>query len=168
MGCWSVGQVQCPSPKHNEQAIFEAFQLGAAELGFEYCAILMLCADTSSPTPLVARSSFPDQWDQHLQQHYDYRDNPVIKYCQESVFPVLWSKALFNSLPRLWEDLCLYDLRHGFSQAVHDPRGITSIFCFARHQTPIRSEGFYEQAGMMLWLTNRTHALLAEKIVASP
>lgn len=35
MGCWSAGQVQCPSPKHNEQAIFEAFQLGAAELGFE-------------------------------------------------------------------------------------------------------------------------------------
>lgn len=168
MGCWSASQVQCPHRKQNEQIIFEEFQLGAAELGFEFCAILMLCADASSSAPLLAKSSFPPQWNQHLKQHYDYRDNPVIRHCQKSVLPVLWSKALFNSLPRLWEDLCLYDLKHGFLQTVHDPHGLTSIFCFARHKTTICPEAFYEQAAMMLWLTHRTHALLAEKVVVTP
>lgn len=168
MGCWSDNEVQCPHGKKHEQTIFEAFQRGAAELGFEYCAMLMLCTDTSSATPLVANSSFPEQWSQHLRQHYDYQENPVIKHCQASVLPALWSQALFSSLPRLWEDLCLYDLKHGFSQSVHDPRGLTSIFCFARHKTAICPRTFYEQVARMLWLTNRTHALLAEKVVAAP
>jgi LuxR family transcriptional regulator len=168
MGCRSTSQANSPGSNHNHDDIFESFQLGAAELGYEYCSVLLLTTDTPSVAPLFSKNSFPDTWNQHFKQHYNYRDNSVVKYCQTSALPTLWSGPLFNSTPRLWEDLCLFGLQHGFSQAVHDPRDLTSIFCFARKLPAIHPEDFYEKAGLMLWLTNKTHTLLTERLFVTP
>jgi len=81
---------------------------------------------------------------------------------------MLWSWSLFNPLPKLWEDLCRFGLQHGFSQAVHDPHGLTGIFCFARKLPAIHPEDFYEKAGLTLWLTQKIHALLAESLFVAP
>ncbi len=168
MGCRSASQTNCPesTPKHDE--IFESFQLGAAKLGYEYCSVLLLPTDTPSAPPLFSKNSFPDRWNQHFKQHYDDQKNPIVSYCKASVLPLLWSWSLFDSLPTLWEDLCLFGLQHGVSQAVHDPHGLTGIFCFARKLPAIHPEDFYEHAGLMLWLTHTVHASLAESLFVAP
>lgn len=168
MGWRPASQANCPESNPNHDKIFESFQLGAAELGYEYCSILLLSSDTPSAPPLFSKSSFPDIWNQHFRQHYYYQNNPVVSHCKTSVLPMLWSWSLFNPLPRLWEDLCLFGLQHGFSQAVHDPHGLTGIFCFARKLPAIHPEDFYEKAGLMLWLTHKIHALLAESLFVAP
>ncbi|SDU93865.1 autoinducer binding domain-containing protein [Pseudomonas mucidolens] len=168
MRYWSASRANCPEPNHNHDDIFESFQLGAAELGYKYCSILLLPTDAPSAAPLLSKNSFPNTWNQHFTQHYDYRDVPIVRHCQACVLPSLWSESLFISLPRLWEDLCLFGLQHGFSHAVHDPRGLTSIFCFTREQPAINHEDFYEKAGFMLWLTNKTHTVLAERLFLAP
>lgn len=166
MGRWLTDQKPHRDSGHKENAIFEDFQSCAAEFGFEYCSMMVMTPDDpSSPAPCM-RNSFPEAWNQHFKQHYDHQDNPVIEHCRHSVLPVLWSRSLFSPLLTLWDDLCDFGMQHGFSQAVHDPRGIISIFCFVRSQV-ITPQEFYEKAGSMLWLTYRTHALFAESLLTT-
>lgn len=166
MGCWSTDQVPHRDSGHNENAIFEDFQSCVAEFGFEYCSMLVVIPDDPSSAAPLGRNSFPETWNQHFKQNYDHQGNPVIEHCLHSALPALWSRSLFSPLPALWNDLCDFGLQHGFSQAVHDPRGITSIFCFVRSQV-ITPHEFYEKAGSMLWLTYRTHALLVESLLTT-
>lgn len=166
MGCWATDQVPHKDSGHKENAIFEDFQSCAAEFRFEYCSMLVMTPDAPSSPALLVRNSFPETWNQHFKQHYDQQGNPVIEHCLHSVLPVLWSRSLFSPLLTLWDDLCDFGMQHGFSQPVHDHRGIISIFCFARSQE-VTPQQFYEKAGSMLWLTYRTHWLLAESLLTT-
>ncbi|VVO17505.1 autoinducer binding domain-containing protein [Pseudomonas fluorescens] len=166
MGCWAIDQVPHRDSELPENTIFEDFQLSAAQFGFEYCSMFVMTPANPTAPALLVRNSFPGTWNQHFKQQHGSQGNPVIEHCLRSVLPVLWSRSLFAALPALWDDLCHFGMQHGFSQPVHDHRGIMSIFCFARSQV-ITPRDFYEKAGSMLWLTYRTHALLAQSLLTT-
>ncbi|AMB88388.1 LuxR family transcriptional regulator [Pseudomonas agarici] len=60
-----------------------------------------------------------------------------------------------------------HGLNHGWSQSVHDVRGIVSILSLARTYEPITSREFYSKTGHILWLCNWLHSYMAEKLISS-
>lgn len=83
--------------------------------------------------------------------------NPLVTHCQRSIDPVIWDDSVFQSTPQLWEQTKAHGLNHGWSQAVHDNKGMTSMLSLARTSLSITSEEFDEKAADVLWLCNQLH-----------
>lgn len=164
---WSMIQLETAASKKLTEEIFDDFKLSATQVGFTRCSILVLPSFASTSPPVFSMNNWPECWNQHFHRHYGYQKNPVVDHCHRSLLPVLWTRMLFDSIPGLWEDLCHFGLQYGFSQSVHDHRGLTSIFCFAQDEQAITPNELYERMGVMLWLITRTHMRLIDQLLTT-
>jgi LuxR family transcriptional regulator len=165
MECWDRNQPQYLVSERSIDEVFDDFKSSAAHLGFNRCSILVFSTETISSRPLLSKNNWPDRWNEHFQSQYGYQNNRIIECCQHSLLPVQWNKQVFDTVPGLWEDLCLFGLAHGVSQSVRDHRGFTSVFSFVQDESATNIKHFYEQMGLILWLINRTHKTLIDQLL---
>lgn len=144
------------------EEVFDNLKSSAQHLGFKHSSILVFPTGAPTSVPLFSKNNLPVNWTEHFQRRYGYRDNPIIAHCQHSLTPLFWRKSLFDPVPGLWDDLCLFGLSCGTSQSVHDNRGLTSIFCFVQDDPYINPEELHAQMGL-LWLINKTHVSLLDQ-----
>lgn len=90
--------------------------------------------------------------------------NPIVSHCQRSIDPIIWDASIFQAIPELWKQTRAHGLNYGWSQAVHDTQGRTSILSMARGSPVITKEEFDEKAADVLWLCNQLHgAVFAQR-----
>ncbi|WP_053146030.1 LuxR C-terminal-related transcriptional regulator [Pseudomonas sp. P97.38] len=166
MGQWDTEKLQAITSSQLIKSAFEDFQSSAAQLGFNRCSILVFSTNDCN-TPLLTLNNLPTTWNEYFQRQYDYRNNPIVKYCHHSLLPVLWSKPLFESVPGLWEDLNFFQLQYGISHPVQDHRGVTSIFSFLQDEPATSIKDFHGRVGAMLWLATRTHTHLIDQLLTT-
>lgn len=83
--------------------------------------------------------------------------NPLVSHCQRSIDPIIWDASVFQDTPELWKQTRAHGLNYGWSQAVHDTQGRTSILSMARTDPAITKEEFDKKAAYVLWLCNQLH-----------
>ena len=68
--------------------------------------------------------------------------DPLVSHCQHSIDPIIWDESVFKSSPELWKYTQAHGLNYGWTQAVHDTLGRTSILSMARYSPAITKEEF--------------------------
>lgn len=90
--------------------------------------------------------------------------DPLVSHCQHSIDPIIWDESVFKSSPELWKYTQAHGLNYGWTQAVHDTLGRTSILSMARYSPAITKEVFDRKAADVLWLCNQLHgAVFAQR-----
>lgn len=140
-----------------EDELYE-YALGQAQCcGFEYFSFRFTSRLTCTRMGEGDVTNYPNELVEYYKVVAGTLKNPLITHCQGSIDPIIWDDCVFQSNPALWEKTQAYGLRYGWSQAVHDIKGMTSMLSLARSHTPITAEEFDEKAADVLWLCNQLH-----------
>ena len=98
----------------------------------------------------------------HEKNHY-VQKNPIVIHCQLSISPIIWDEELFRDTPEIWAGNQAYGLNYGWSQSVHDTKGVVSILSLARSCTPLTEDEFEDKAAGVLWLCNQLHTCMTTR-----
>lgn len=108
-------------------------------------------------------TNYPDELVEEYRNIEISLKDPLVSHCQRSIDPIIWDESVFRRTPELWKQTQAHGLNYGWSQAVHDTQGCTSILSMARSDPAITKEEFDEKAADVLWLCNQLHgAVLAQ------
>jgi len=161
---WQDNQLHQLMSEKEEQTVFNAVFSLAGQIRFTYVSFrVSTLLGSHQPTSSVF-NNYPTEWNTCYQLNNYIAIDPLITHCHRSVFPVLWTPETFRNTPTLWRDMQAHGLNHGWSQSVHDVRGIVSTLSLARTCEPITSSEFYSKTGHVLWLCNWLHSFMAEKL----
>lgn len=109
-------------------------------------------------------TSYPNELVEFYKSIQGSLKNPIVSHCQRSIDPIIWDASIFQAIPELWKQTRAHGLNYGWSQAVHDTQGRTSILSMARGSPVITKEEFDEKAADVLWLCNQLHgAVFAQR-----
>lgn len=148
--------------------VFEMVINKTYELGFQYCSFKMSSQQPKYPTQPIEFTNYPKEWTTLYEQARFFDVDPVVKHCKESVLPVVWEEKTFESAPSLWSLAETLEVSRGWTQAVHDFRGIFSMLTLARSKREVLPEELYEKAGQVLWLCHAMHLVVAQKYAEKP
>lgn len=138
------------------------------ELGFDYCAFKMSSQLSNSQTEPIQFDNYPAEWNALYKQAHFFDVDPVVARCKCSVFPVLWDEEAFSETPNLWDLAQSFGVHLGWTQSVHDFRGVFSMLTLGRSKGAVTPEELYEKAGQVLWLCHAMHAVVAQNVVDKP
>jgi LuxR family transcriptional regulator len=110
-------------------------------------------------------NNYPNEWNKKYETYNYVTIDPLVKYCSQSVLPILWDDDTFSTAPAFWEEKQTYGMCHGWSQSVHDFRGFFSMLSLSRSRKPITARELYEKAGQLIWLSNALHSIVAQKML---
>ncbi|WP_426135043.1 LuxR family transcriptional regulator [Pseudomonas sp. PWP3-1b2] len=154
-----------------EQAVTTVFQMvinRTYELGFQYCAFKMSSQLPDKNTDPIDFNNYPPEWNALYKQAHFFDKDPVVDLCKHSVFPVVWEEKVFSAAPNLWDLAQSYGVHVGWTQAVHDFRGVFSMLTLGRSDGAVSPQELYEKAGEVLWLCHAMHAVLAQSFADKP
>ncbi|AZE91377.1 helix-turn-helix transcriptional regulator [Pseudomonas orientalis] len=147
-------------------SMFEMVVNHTYELGFQYCSFTMSPTAQNTQLETITFSNHPNEWRKLYKQAHFFEIDPVVKRCKENVMPILWSKEAFDEKPQLWELAQSFGVHLGWTQAMHDFRGVFSMLNLARGKGEVSPQEFYEKAGHVLWLCHAMHTVVAKKYAA--
>ncbi|MGY2180213.1 autoinducer binding domain-containing protein [Pseudomonas agarici] len=164
---WQDTQLHQLMSEKEEQAVFNAVFNLAGQIHFSYVSFRVSTLLGGVQPNSSSFNNYPAEWNSCYQRSNYIAIDPLIAHCHSSVFPILWVPETFRNAPAFWRDMQAHGLNHGWSQSVHDVRGIVSILSLARTYEPITSREFYSKTGHILWLCNWLHSYMAEKLISS-
>ena len=131
--------------------------------GFEYFCFCFTTHLKNIHVSVKRVSNYSDEFIEFYRSIDVSLNNPLVSHCQRSIDPIIWDESIFRDTPELSRQAQAHGLNYGWSQAVHDTQGWTSILNMARSSTAITQEEFDEKAADVLWLCNQLHGgVLAE------
>ena len=149
-------------------SVFEMLTNKTYELGFQYCSFKMSSQIPKNKAKPIDINNYPSEWSTLYDQAHFFDIDPVVQHCKTSVLPVVWEEKTFRDSPNLWSLAQTLGVNVGWTQAVHDFRGVFSMLTLARSRHEVSPEELYEKAGQVLWLCHAIHAVVAQKYAASP
>ena len=146
--------------------IFERIESASHALGFEYCAYgLRLPTPISSPRTVML-SNYPLEWQARYASAGYLATDPTVAHGRLSQTPLLWTHALFDATPTLWEESQSFGLRHGWAQSSLDAVGVGGMLSLARSCDPLSRAELASQEVKMRWLVNISHLALSRLFVS--
>jgi DNA-binding CsgD family transcriptional regulator len=164
---WTEAQIRQLTQGSDIQSTFEVALSLIYEMGFEYCAFAVSPHSQSTHTHTVKINNYPEEWNKKYETHNYVAIDPIIKYCSQSVLPILWDDNAFSTAPAFWEETQTYGMRYGWSQSVHDLRGFFSVLSLSRSHQPITALELYGKAGQLIWLSNTLHTIVTQKMLSA-
>lgn len=132
--------------------------------GFEYFYSRFTAHPRDTHMSANNLTSYPNELVEFYKSIQGSLKNPIVSHCQRSIDPIIWDASIFQAIPELWKQTRAHGLNYGWSQAVHDTQGRTSILSMARGSPVITKEEFDEKAADVLWLCNQLHgAVFAQR-----
>jgi DNA-binding CsgD family transcriptional regulator len=77
----------------------------------------------------------------------------------------VWSQALFESAPELWEEAQAHGLHFGWAQAARDASGAVGLLTLARGAEELTESELHSNREKMAWLAQSAHAGMARLIM---
>lgn len=160
-----------PPPYKGEDEVTEIFDMVKTktyELGFHHCYFKMSSNLPKEQIPPIELTNYPDEWKTTYAKAKFSVVDPVVKYCNENVLPLVWGAETFKDVPGLWELAQALHLHNAVTLTVHDFRGVFSMLTLSRSRGAVTPEELYEKAALMLWLCHAMHAVMVHKHADKP
>lgn len=164
---WQDNQLHQLMSEKEEQAVFNAVFNLAGQIRFTYVSFRVSSLLGGTQPNTSSFNNYPAEWNACYQRNNYIAVDPLVAHCHNSVFPMLWGPEAFRNTPELWRDMQSHGLNHGWSQSVHDIRGIVSTLSLSRTCEPITSNEFYSKTGHVLWLCNWLHSFMAQRLASA-
>ncbi len=146
--------------------VFERIESASQALGFEYCAYgLRLPTPISSPRTVML-SNYPLEWQARYASAGYLATDPTVAHGRHSQTPLVWTHALFDATPTLWEESQSFGLRYGWAQSSLDAVGVGGMLSLARSCDPLTPAELANQEVKMRWLVNISHLALSRLFVS--
>ncbi|MBS0342175.1 MAG: autoinducer binding domain-containing protein, partial [Proteobacteria bacterium] len=161
MDAWMEELSQGLLDAHDAEAIFDAVARAAAALGFEHCAYGARRAWPMAQPRTVLLNTYDARW-QHRYVEAGYLAlDPVVAHGLRCAAPVLWSDALFQDSPQLWDEARSFGLAIGWSQSCFDAQGSAGLLSLARSHEVLGKTELREKDPALRWLVNVAHLALS-------
>ncbi|MGZ3181902.1 MAG: autoinducer binding domain-containing protein [Telluria sp.] len=162
---WQEDQTEKLLCAANESEFFAVLAAAAADLGFDYCAYgLRMPLPLSNPKVFMF-NNYTASWRERYASANYLSVDPTVAHGMRSVRPVVWSDALFEHAPQLWDDARDHGLRNGWAQSSYDAKGVGGLLTLARAQGLLTPAELREKSLKMTWLANAAHEGLARLLV---
>lgn len=148
--------------------VFDMVITRTYELGFRHCCVKMSSNQSKDNAHPVVLTNYPNEWETVYEKAEFFRIDPVVKYCQDNVLPLVWQEGIFKYVPALWSLALTLGVHNALTFTVHDPRGVISMLTLSRGKGAVTPEELYEKAGLALWLCHQVHEALAHKHADKP
>ncbi|MGZ0003500.1 autoinducer binding domain-containing protein [Burkholderia gladioli] len=150
---------------HSEHEAFEKIAGAVREVGFEYSAYYLHTPWPLSRRKVLVFSNFPEPWQRryHAARYIDV--DPLLRRGRQSYAPIVWSDAVFEETPQLWEEAQAHGLRHGYSLAAVSNCGVSGMLSMARSHTPLTVRELQQQELKMRWLVNAAHLAITRAVL---
>ncbi len=168
----------CASPTHwmeqilfdlestrSEHDAYEKIAAAVREVGFEYSAYYLHTPWPLSRPKIYTLTNFPEAWQQryHAARYVDV--DPVIRHARQSYAPIIWSDAVFEETPHLWQEAQAHGLRYGYSLAAVSNCGVAGMMSMARSHGPLTRRELQQQELKMRWLVNAAHLAITRAVL---
>lgn len=159
MDLWYAKVVSDAGALQPEQC-FERIAAQAAEMGFEFCTHGLRMPVPITRPKTVMHSNYPPAWLQRYHEQNYVAVDPTVAHGMRSSEPVVWSDALFEPTPQLWQEAQVYGLRHGWAQSRRDPEGTYSMLVLARSGPALDEPALAQLQPRMKWLVHVSHEVM--------
>lgn len=158
-----LGVTDCAQDEHKA---FHMIGAAAGALGFECCAYgLRVPLPISSPQTVML-NNYCAAW-QHRYASANYLEiDPTVLHGRRSPKPLVWTDAVFESTPTLWDEAQSYGLRVGWSQSSLDAVGVGGMLTLSRASDPLSESELAANEVKMRWLVNIAHLTLSRIVSA--
>ena len=134
--------------KLNPNSLYEYTHHEIQCYGFEYFYLRFTAHPKDTHMSAKNITNYPNELAEYYKRLEASLKNPLVSHCQRSIDPLIWSESVFRGIPELWKKTRAHGLNYGWSQAVHDTQGRTSILSMARSKPIITKDEFHEKAAM--------------------
>ncbi|WP_334187320.1 autoinducer binding domain-containing protein [Noviherbaspirillum sp.] len=145
----------------SEQDLFKCVADMARSLGFEYCAYGIKMPVPISRPSVAMFSNYSERWKRCYEERGYLQIDPTVQHAFRSTLPIVWSNRLFASALDMWDEARSQGLQVGWAQASRGPNGAVGLLTLARSADPLTAAELAENQTKMSWLTQYTHAAMA-------
>ncbi|OIN50457.1 helix-turn-helix transcriptional regulator [Pseudomonas costantinii] len=148
--------------------VFEMVINKTYELGFQVCSFTMSSQSSDNKIEPLQFNNYCKEWNDIYKRAHLFDVDPVVTHCKHNVFPFVWEEKAFSAAPNLWDLAKTFGVQQGWTQPVHDFRGVFSMLTLGRSKGEVTPEELYEKAGQVLWMCHTMHAVVAQKYADKP
>lgn len=157
MDSWQEQKLQSLLCAQTESDLFTVLAHAARELGFEKCAYGMRLPLPVSNPKVILINNYPSGWQESYVRNNYLQVDPTVAHGARSIMPLIWSDDLFVSCRDFWEEARAFDLKVGWAQSCHDPRGIGGLLTLARSHDNLSKSELGANSLKMSWLAQAAH-----------
>ena len=145
-----------------EQDLFRGLVVRANELEFEYVSYGLRPPLPITKSKTVLLDNYPSGWRQKYAQSNYILVDPTVKHGMKSLMPVVWSDAVFASVPDFWEEVQSHQLKVGWAQSTQDGQGFRSMLTVSRGGDALSPLELDAKTPHLAWLAQVAHQLMAK------
>lgn len=164
MRSWQADLLNVGVEPGDASAIFERVVHAARGLGFEHCVYgVRIPLPVAHPRHVVL-SNYPAAWQRRYDEAGYIRSDPTVLHARRSQEALVWSDAVFEPAPQLWDEAQSFGLRHGWAKSMLNGNGVSGMLSVARSHEALGSD---ELAGLDLklrWLVSIAHQSLSREL----
>ncbi len=163
MDTWQEDQLGALLGARRDEDVLTHLAAAGRQLGFDYCAYgLRLPLPVAAPE-VIMLNNYSATWQARYAEQGYLAVDPTIAHGSRSVLPLVWSEDVFAQARPFWEDARAHGLRHGWSQACHDGRGVAGLLTLARSHDPLSDAELRQQGQRVSWLGQAVHEALSAR-----
>ncbi|MGL6242035.1 LuxR family transcriptional regulator [Pseudomonas sp.] len=164
MEMWMESQLRQISKARDVESAYETSLNFVRHLGFKFCAFSITSHSRGPRFESVNLNNYPTGWAAKYEENHFSDIDPILAHCKHSPMPILWEEKVFSKTPQLWQAQKKQGLEHGWSQSLHDDKGLQSMFSVAGSSHPITPYELYENLGFALFIAHHLHGLVAQNL----
>jgi LuxR family transcriptional regulator len=166
MNTWQGDLLGITDTGRTVDEVFEKIERASYALGFDFCAYgLRLPAPISNPRTIML-SNYPLEWQARYASAGYLAIDPTVAHGRQSQAPLVWTNAVFEATPNLWEESQSAGLRFGWAQSSLDAVGVGGMLSLARSYDALSPKELALQEVKMRWLVNISHLALSRLYVS--
>lgn len=166
MNTWQGDLLGITDTGRTVDEVFVTIEGASRALGFEFCAYGLRLPTSMSNPRTVMLSNYPLEWQTRYASAGYLAVDPTVAHGRQSQTPLVWSHAVFESTPHLWDESQAAGLRFGWAQSSLDAVGVGGMLSLARSNEPLSALELASQEVKMRWLVNISHLALSRLFVS--
>lgn len=164
MRMWKESQLRQISNARDVESAYKT-SLGLVQnLGFNFCAFSITSHPRGPHFNNVNLNNYPGEWIANYEESHFSEIDPILAHCIRSPMPILWEDQVFSKCPQLRQAQKKLGLENGWSQSMHDDKGLHSMLSVAGSSHPITPCELYENLGYALFISHHLHGLVAQNL----
>jgi len=143
------------------QSVFDVVAETVRRLGFESCAYGVRMRLPYSRQKFMLISNYDQRWQDRYREAGYLQIDPTVAHGVRSTAPLVWSRELFRSTPKLWAEARAFDLQVGWAQSSFDASGSVGMLSLARSSQKLTRAELRAHEPEFCWLANAAHMALS-------
>jgi len=164
MKSWQADLLNVAEGPGGAAAIFERVLAAARGLGFDHCVYgVRIPLPLSAPRSVVL-SNYPAAWQRRYHEAGYIETDPTVLHARRSQDPLVWSEAVFDTAPVMWDEAQSFGLRHGWAKSTLNSNGVSGMLTVARSHEALGADELARQDLKLRWLVSISHQALSREL----